>query len=330
MDVRRSYLKMKLSILLSLFVCLFIMPSLIFLYGFYRNNFAPAYLEAGLDYDTGFTGFEGLEQLEFDKSGEIFCDNGLYLGAIDAYQDCNLKCDSGDYEYKFIKSSQNVVINRKKLVGAYCLPKAVTKCNLNTSMAVIGLDGYKCLSYYPTILGGESGNEILACNGKIVDRLNKKTYEKFIPNNLSLTSFDEKFEGEYRFKCDTDGRMELPSSIATRLETEVNTCGLLDRDGKFDFSNLKCQCDTYVYGDDENICSKCSSGFARATDAHGWRYGYTLARDCVDPTSAEYVLTSFIKLPCGEKSLSEGRYCQRALLNATNTYTPMALENIFK
>lgn len=311
-------------------------PVVSIIYSFYHNNFPQKYIDSGLDYDTGLSGLEGLPGLDFESSDDYTsCGDAYHLGFTDIIRDCSDVCKSGDYEYKFINKNHQIIINKRRLYGAYCIRKAIAKCNLNTSMAIIGLDEYKCISHYPTILGGESGNLIIACNGVIVDRLLKKTYDTFIPNNLSLISFDERLEdGEtFRFVCETNtSSIQLPANIATRLETDVNTCGMLDPSGTLDFNQQKCTCNgrLHVNGDETNICSRCISGFGVDTGIHGWRYGYSISRDCVDPLTSDSVLTSFINFPCGEKSLVNKKYCQSAILAATNTYTPMALENMFK
>lgn len=320
--------------ILILIIILFLTPACFLLYGWFASNFSIEHINNNLDYPLGLSGFEALPKLDFEVSGEPICGDALYLGSSDVYEDCSAKCSSGDYEYKFLEKNHNIIVNNKKLAGAYCLTKPAARCNLNTSVAIIGLDGFKCVSRYPGILGGESGNLILACNGSIYDKLTHTRYDTYIPNNLTLTSFDEKLEnGDYRFICvdtvDNHAAMVLPKTVSKRLESDVNVCGLLEPTGSFDESSESCKCFQHINGDTSNICSSCVSGFAVKSELHGSKYGLTVARDCIDPTTASHTLTQYVQMPCGEKTLQRSGTCQYALLLATTSYTPMALENIF-
>lgn len=339
--------KMQLIFLIVIFI--FLWPALVYAVAFYRNNFSEAYLKAKLNYDTELSGFERLANLKFEQSDHptVGCEHGLYLGTIDKWQDCQIKCGGYDYEYRYVHPSDNIRINDRKLNGAYCLPKPVAKCNLNTSIATIGLDGYKCLSMFPQLLGGPSGNEIIGCRSrKLIDRQTKEIYENYVPPNLVMSDVNEKYNGEYRFECVIDDdQFHLPPDYGSRFETELNVCGLLDENkGRFDFENKKCKCDNYVGENENQLCTDCTSGWTVSTpnNAHGTNYGYTIGRDCVDPTMASSELTQFIKMPCGHTTLQAAAtpeamdapqakvtHCERALLYATNTYTPPALENMF-
>lgn len=306
-----------------LFLFIFLAPAAFLVTGWYRNNFANAYIKSGLEYDNGLTGFEVLPSLGFDVPE--LCGGALYLGPNDIYTECADKCKSGDYEYIYIKPNQRVIINKKELSGSYCIKKTFAKCNLNVSMAIVGDDSFKCVSQFPTILGGESGNLIVACDGKIDDLLLKTTYDTVVPTNLTLSDFDEKLDdGRYRFKCH-DSKLSLPATIATRLEVNKDICSQVDPRGTFDVARNKCACTNY-HG---NGCTLCPSGFGIAHKGHGAKYGYTLAYDCVDPTDVSYTKSTVVTRACGEKTLLDGGVCQRAVVYGTNTYTPMALENMF-
>lgn len=311
---------------------LFLIPSLIFIYSLYVNNFNKDYIESGLEYVNGITGFEALPQLEFEQSGDVLCGDAYHLGYSDVLTDCTSTCGA-DYNYVFVDEGKDVVINKVRLYGAYCMKSEISKCNLNTSMATVGLDGYKCISHFPTILGGVNGRNIIACGGRMKDDLLGVTYENFIPSNLSLSSkgFDEVLSnGKYRFTCATG--VAIPQSIATRLETERDICSLLDPQGSVDFERSRCNCPKghVIEGDETSICSACQSGFAVESGLYGWKYGYTISKDCIDPTNAPYEIQQRINFPCGEKTLVSGNACQKAILYSTNTYTPMALQSIYK
>lgn len=311
-----------------IFTILFIHPAVQLCFGFYRNNYSEKYINAGLQYDSSITGFEGLPQINLAPDVQVLCDDALYLGMEDIYENCADKCKSGDYEYLFIKEKNKVIINTKRLVGAYCIKKYISKCNLNTSMAVIGQDGYKCISHHPNVLGGESGNLIIACNGIIMDRLEKTIYDTFIPTNLTLNTFDDKLDdGSYRFKC-ANSDVQFPSHIGSRLEDDINICRLFSSTGQRDEANARCICSSYINGDEKKPCTDCLSGWNIDTKLSGKRYAYNISRDCVEPT-ADSVYTDFVKIPCGDKTLALSNRCENAIVLATNTYTPLALENMY-
>lgn len=158
-------------LLLPLFIfgIFFLTPVVLFLLSYYTSNFNDDYVKSGLEYTGDMTGFNSLPALEFEQ--EAICDEAYFIGNSNVYSDCSSICNSSNYEYKFIEKSQNVVINNRRLIGAYCLTKKIAKCNLNTSSALVGVDSFKCLSKHPNVLGGENGNTIIACNGVLKDHL---------------------------------------------------------------------------------------------------------------------------------------------------------------
>lgn len=330
-----------IQFLLLLFVCLFLCPAVVFTWAYYSSNFSEEYLKSRLNFDTELTGFERLANVKFDESGSpsTGCEYGLYLGAVDKWQDCKLNCKSYDYEYYFIDSA-NIHVNNRRLRGAYCLPKAVTKCNLNTSIATIGLDGYKCLSNFPELLGGPSGNEIIGCKSrKLKDNMFNSIYTDFIPPNLVVNNVDELFDGKYRFECVMQpNHIALPAELGSRFETDLNLCGLMDDNkGKFDSATGKCKCDNYIGNDENSMCTDCTSGWSVGTpyNAHGTNYAFTIGRDCSHPDTASNNISQFVRIPCGISTLSamqanpDKKPCEKGLVYATNTYTPPALENMF-
>lgn len=311
-------------------IFIFVLPALVLAFSFYQNNFNVDYIKTGLQQTTGISGFEALPKLEFEGEPSL-CGDAIHLGYNNVMADCSSKCGS-DYEYIFIEKNKSIIINKVKLFGAYCIKKELAKCNLNTSMAIVGLGEYKCLTNFPTILSGKHGRTIVACNGKLKDNLHHTIYENNIPSNLTLSSegFDERLEdGSFRFTC-PEG-LELPKTIATRLETETNVCSLLDRNGTVDFNAGVCNCPLGHINPDNpaSICTACQGGFAHNSGIYGWKYGYTVAKDCIDPTTFNAQLVQHVKFVCGERSLGVGETCMKALLPVTNTYSPMALQTMY-
>lgn len=296
------------------------------------SNYSFDYINAGIEVDGTASGFERLP-IGYKNFNECYA--GLYVGAKDNYVNCNERCNDESnslFDYKFIMNKDNVIFNNKKLVGAYCLPKAVAKCNLNTSSAVLGKDGYVCVSVFPTLFGGPTGNTIIGCNGEIVDNLTKHTYSKTIPSDFVIADINEKLDdGRYRIECtDQENYTNLPTTIASRFDLVVNSCALLQKDARIDYEKMECVCSEgeNLFGRKQSPCSDCTSGWAKDVNKHGYQYAYAVGRHCSLPNDS-YKITDIIKVPCGAKTIKAGRHCERALILATNTYSPMALENMF-
>ncbi|KAJ8886372.1 hypothetical protein PR048_012583 [Dryococelus australis] len=107
------------------------------------------------------TGLESLPQPAFDTNlekykgmtdGNLNCSNGLYLGQEDVHVNCNEKCLSNNFEYKFITDDNDVIIHNKCMTGAYCLPKEIAKFNLHVSSAIWSINGYLCVPK-PELIG---------------------------------------------------------------------------------------------------------------------------------------------------------------------------------
>lgn len=324
-------------LLVVFFGIIFLYPAGQFILAWAKFNFSEEYVKAGLGYATSLSGLETLPMMKFKKSPNpkevtrSMCTNGLYLGKDDIYVDCSERCGQNDFEYKFIDESEKIVIHLRELHGAYCLPKATTRCNLNTSLAIIGLDGYQCISRFPALLGGASGNEIVGCDSHMLfDRLTNETYVNTIPTDLILTDVDEMVGSDYRFTCVRDpDAVDLKPTYGSRFESEINVCNLLDENGTYDAANGKCQCDHYM-DRAGTLCTTCTSGWEVTNNQHGSKYGFTVGRNCVDPTNESDIMSSVVPFPCGQSTLDAGGRCERGLLNITNTYTAQTLENLFQ
>lgn len=308
-----------INITLLVLICTILIPPFLLVYTYNRNNFTDEIITNGQLLGEGITGLP-------EATHNFGCGGYKYLGPDDQYCDCVDLCDSHDYIYKFITSEQNFIVNNQKLVGGYCMKQAYSKCNLNTSYALVGKYGFNCVSKFPQILGGESGNQILVCNGKIRDKLLNQVYDTYIPNNLFMTSVDEKLgDGSFRFVCaDEESTIPIPYSLGTRLEREENICNSLDKTGKFNETLFKCDCTKYLDDDENNICSGVREGFGVPTNIFGWKYGYNVARDCIDIDLDYNPNQELVKFPCGPKGLG----VENALIQATNTYSPALLQTI--
>lgn len=329
-------------ILVIFFGIIFLYPVGQYLWAWSKYNFSEEYVRAGLGYTTSLSGFETLPALDFKKSpidsngtttttiDSAMCTHGLYLGSEDKYINCIDRCGHEDYEYRYINPNEKLVIHKRELYGAYCLPKAATQCNLNTSLAVIGLDGYKCISKFPTLLGGASGNEIIGCDsGQLIDGLTNETYTHMIPTNLIINDINERLpNGLYRFRCvNPADHIDVDVTIGSRFESEIDVCKILDENGKRGDDGT-CVCDHYINRGNNAICTQCTSGWEVVNNQHGSKYGFTLGRNCVDPMTVDERMSTVVPFPCGQTTLDMNKRCERALVNVTNTYTAQTLENI--
>lgn len=335
--------------MLLLFSYIFLYPLWQYIRTWDKFNFTQEYIDTGFDYDRSINPFETLPGLHFEGSDDATliefegCGNtSFYLGDADVYQDCVGQCKSKDYQYIFLTDKQSMVVHGQRLRGAYCVPKAYARCNLNTSTAVVGLTGYQCVTSFPSLLGGPSGNEIIGCrSGVLEDRLLRQTYTHYVPNNLSFDSVDDRLaDGRYRFECGVDESsgetvdniIHFPSNVGTRFESARNPCSLFDPSGEFSFESMRCKCNNTGGGlTASGTCTTCTSGFGfgDSKNVHGAAYAHSIGRQCVDPTTATRLESQLAPVPCGKSTLERVLRCERAQLNLTNSYTPMALENMF-
>ena len=270
------------------------------------------------------------------------------------------------FSYRFI-TSNNIVVNNKYLRrGGWCLPTNLVRCNLNISIAVKSLGKYTCVSKYPKLLGGQYGNDIIGCAPKyeFVDNLKKLIYTNTVPSTLVISDLDEKLvnTNEFRYTCNLgvddnkNGRfstLEDRPDLGNRFQLYYDSCSFFDDDGKM--VNNKCQCTQQTSNnvvkplfegqvkDMETICTKCTSGYGIVDEKYpqyGSVYGVSIGINCVDPERIEYYKTQDVEMngviPCGLKTLkslrenpeSKNYGCHRALITATNTYTPEMLQRI--
>lgn len=328
-------------------------PGIYLLLSWYTNNFSMKYLMQELNYATDFDGFGGLPlPINYDPNNSVDnsymkCVQGYYIGIEDiGYTSgttlCSEICQSSDYEYKFVNAS-GIVINNKEIRGAWCLPKPIARCNLNTSNAFIGIKNYECITNFPQLLGGMHGNQIIGCGNENVfaDMLNETTYSKFIPSNLIIDDLDERLpNGEYRYQCKYDKTkyFSLSGTIGNRFDIETNICQVFDSPGTLDIPTLTCKCENDInVGSEKNApCTNCTSGFEIVDEDRkqiGSRFGYSIGKDCSNPNLVSYQESLWALIPCGQSKMlqivdTKKTACQRTLIQASNTYSPEMLEKI--
>lgn len=286
------------------------------------------------------------------------------MTGVNCTQICNATSDT-QFSYKYI-TNDNIVINNQYLRrGGWCLPTSLARCNLNISTAVKSLGRYECIPKYPALLGGPYGNDIVGCAPiyEFRDNLKKIVYSRNVPSTLVIGDLDEKIMGtnEYRYTCNTNDDNDrfvtfaARPDLGNRFQLHYNSCAFFDSGGKL--VDNRCQCSQRVaqrivkplYDKDntmfqmESICSTCTSGYEIIDEKFpqmGSKYGVSIGINCVDPQLIEYYKTLMIEMngviPCGMNTLlnlrennSKTHYgCHRALVSATNSYTPEMLQRI--
>lgn len=311
---------------------------------FLENNFSLGYLSEKLNYDTSFDGFGSLPPppkpiIGVEESGPD-CANGYKLGDTDEYQNCAKICEGAQYEYKFI--TRHVSINGVEIYGSWCLPKPIAQCNLNTSRAIIGPTGYQCITAFPELLGGSTGNEIVGCTPqhKFIDNKTMNVYNKFTPTNIVINDINEMYGSKFRYECFAENNKyaAVSDKIGSRFDYDVNVCSSFDETGFFDRGTGHCICQVTNPPERKyDVCTTCTSGFEIIDEhlpQHGSMYGYSHGIHCVDPLNAGYYESRRSGRPCGIHTIERIRRngqsygCERALVNATTSYTPSVLEYI--
>lgn len=301
------------------------------------------------------------------SGGQETCENGFYIGMTQmANADCTSICNatsSKQFTYRYIDSNNIVVNNRYLRKGGWCLPTSLARCNLNISTAVKSLGKYECVSRYPQLLGGPYGNDIVGCapNYEFDDNLRKLTYTNSVPSTLVIGGdLDEHTpDGEYRYTCNTRNKQfasfgDHRPDLGNRFQLFYDSCNFFDEGGQTVGSKCKCSSRQQssvikpLFNDQdtstEPICSQCTSGYEIVDERlpqFGSKYGVSIGVNCVDPVNIEYYKTQHIEMngviPCGVQTLltlrnsndeSKKYGCQRALINATNTYSPEMLQHI--
>lgn len=347
--------------MLTLFILIFISiilvwPGITFVIAWYQNNVSLRYLDEN-SLVINSDGFAGLPiPFKYDKiSGPATCNDGLFLGHSDSQTiDCNDVCGGeGKYEYKYIDAHHRVVVNNRMLErGAWCLPSELAKCNLNVSYALSGIDQYQCVTAYPDIFGGSTGNRIVACLpfNSIIDRKTDKIYSQYIPPNFSIDDIDERLDdGSFRYQChipDGQYRTFAEFNLGSRFQLVSDSCGIFESSGKLSNDLKACSCPEIDEGpllkDGIRIsqmrpCSRCTSGYSIIDEnlpQAGSKYGISIGIDCVDPVHANHLESENSRMPCGLRILKKIRNdkntkdCQRAILNATGSYSLETLHRL--
>lgn len=177
--------------------------------------------------------------------------------------------------------------------GVYCIPYELDTCHPHTGMIVKDAHGWSCISKYPFVFGGADADEIISCNGDIIDRIDPGhpvTYKNKIPRELKIFDNPETEKnsiGEWRFVCPKrydSMNNQYVSTDVSRLHEVRNVCAqMLVNDAARsipDFVNGSCICpDRYLEYNDNRIGPYCAPD-ANIVDKPGIKYFY---EPCLKP-----------------------------------------------
>ena len=223
-----------------------------------------------------------------------------------------------------------------------------------------------CVSRFPELLGGISGNQIVGCSPtySFKDMLLGKIYTEIVPSTLVIGDLNAKLEnGDYRFVCNYDSlymTAEKLPTLGNRFTLLYNVCNFFDVGGFME--NYSCNCSSasendsitksIVFDNDGEKektmklgCSLCTSGYGVSRTGFtdnviGYNHGVSVGINAVDPSTIEFYKTTNSELngllPVGKNILlrmrngeiKENYSCMRTLLPVTNTYTPELLQVI--
>lgn len=170
----------------------------------------------------------------------------------------SINCESlcgGSYMKKTLNNKNNGLDP-----GIYCVPRELDSCHPYTGKIVKNAHGWTCISKYPFVFSGADADEIVACNGKLIDRLSDSiNYIGRIPRDVKVLDnpdIEKLKNGDFRFVC-PDQRDNMNnryvSTDVSRLHTVRNVCAQMlvnDNDRSIpDFENGKCNCNALGHGE---------------------------------------------------------------------------------
>ncbi|CAJ2002117.1 per os infectivity factor pif-2 [Cotesia congregata filamentous virus 1] len=228
--------------------------------------------------------------------------------------------------------------------GVYCrlevAPNAVDLCDSRVARIEWSLDShdYRCVSKFPQILGGITGNEILVCDGTLIDRKTNEKHEHFFDVDKvdKFTDFSEKMldSGEFRFACpqkvdilnnhmiEYKGFNGSPGIPFVSIRNRCASANTNDRTSEINWSTAECECKNnlkQLYELKSNPCSSCHTASQKN------EYGLDLARPCINLGTYPDLYAAMV-IPCGLSTMDINAGCERGVLQATTTKSPELLK----
>lgn len=211
--------------------------------------------------------------------------------------------------------------------GTYCTIGKRPECNTRTTVVLTSLNSVVCRPKFPRIVGGVTGNKIIACNNRrinhprnvLFDRLKNRLYD---PQHTKITDEDEKLDnGEYRFVCRFDGMDENNNKYIQhpydRFQPMRNYCTFLLKDAPTDIKlrvNLSTGDFTCYCGDSTetrvsnmyagNTSSPCTTANYDDVVLYGKKRKRTIPYRCFHVDSPLTDITKY--LPCPPEQFTAG------------------------
>lgn len=178
--------------------------------------------------------------------------------------------------------------------GVYCVPRVLDTCHPYTGTIAKDSHGWSCVSKYPFVFGGPDADEIVSCDGDLVDAINPENpvvYRNRIPRYLKIFTnpeHDRNSIGEWRFTCPKRidfMNNDYVSTDVSRLHTVRNVCAqmLVHDNGRsipnFEYGVCKCPEGDYSEYSDDRVGLYCAPT-ARSLTEKGIGYFY---EPCLKP-----------------------------------------------
>lgn len=248
------------------------------------------------------------------------CKSGIvYLGNNGDLQSCLRLCGSTSKLVE-VHETDEIYVNNKKLTPGFWCTTLMTKCNLKTGYILATVNGVTCRTKYPNMFGGETCDEIIACNnskypttgGVLFD------YRRMEPVNTQTIQMNNENEllddnRTFRFQCKYTSNY-LPHPL-NRFHPIKNPCTKTiyrphpDVQLKYINNNSwRCDCGNFLetrvrLSDPENPQSTCSSCYFEKTDTKIQMPYSCFTLNSLYPTMA-------VQIPCFDnKFINEGNMC---------------------
>ncbi|XP_028044486.1 uncharacterized protein LOC113558155 [Rhopalosiphum maidis] len=132
----------------------------------------------------------------------------IFYGMSGTDTDCKRACANDTAHVVNVTNDDSMYFENTKLEpGVYCAIGRRPACNVKTTSILMTINSVTCRSKYPRLFGGETGNDVIACNDvSINDPLNilwdYRDNVRVRAETIDMHDTDELLNnGAYRFRC---------------------------------------------------------------------------------------------------------------------------------
>lgn len=127
--------------------------------------------------------------------------------------DCIRVCANSSAHHLAVNEGETTIYDSDVLnAGSYCTIGPRPRCNMSTSIAMMTVNSIICRPRYPDLVGGPTGNTLVACNNSDINDPKNQLWDyrdniKFDPFlQVQAIDVNEKLDsGEYRYRCRFNG-----------------------------------------------------------------------------------------------------------------------------